>query len=61
MGTVPAFYTRVYSDRYGPSAMDVYHERSECLSGQRILADHNAVIGKGGRRLCSECGKYGPI
>jgi hypothetical protein len=61
VATIPAFYTRVYSQRYGPFAMEVYHERSECQSGQKILEDHNEVFGKGGRRLCSECRKYGSV
>lgn len=61
MGTLPAFYTRVYSTCYGADAMDVYQLRTECLRGQKILEDHNAVMGTGGRRLCSECLKYGPV
>jgi hypothetical protein len=61
VGMLPAFYTRILSARYGKDALDVYHERSECQSGQKILEDHNAVVGKGGRRLCSECLKYGPV
>lgn len=58
---MPAFYTRVYSSRYGEDATDVYHDRSECQRGQRILEDHNQVIGTGGRRRCSECNRFGPI
>lgn len=61
MGTVPAFYTRVFSLRYGEDAMDVYHDRSECHRGQKILEDHNEVLGQGGLRLCSECRRYGPV
>ena len=61
MGTLPAFYTRVYSVRYGEESMDVYHDRSECQRGQKILEDHNQVLGNGGRRLCSECLKYGRV
>jgi len=41
--------------------MEVYHERSECKRGQRVLEDHNQVIGKGRRRPRSECRKYGPV
>lgn len=61
MGTLPAFYTNLPSPRYGPFSLDVYHDRSECMIGQKILEDHNAVISKGGRRLCSECRRYGSV
>jgi hypothetical protein len=57
MATLPAFYTCFASPRYGTFAIDVYHERSECPRGLRILEDRTEVFGKGGRRLCSECRK----
>jgi hypothetical protein len=55
---MPAFYARVYSARYGPDAMEVYHERSECLRGQKILVDGNGELGQGGRPRCAECRNY---
>jgi hypothetical protein len=61
MGIVPAFYTRISSPRYGTFSMDVYHDRRECLSAQKILEDHNEILGKGGRRPCSECRKHGAV
>jgi len=33
----------------------------QCQIGQLILEDHNEVNGKGGRRLCSERRKHGPV
>jgi hypothetical protein len=57
----PAFYTRIYSLRYGKDAIEVYHDRSECRRGQKILEDHNEVLGQGGRRHCEECRKYGAV
>jgi len=61
VGILPAFYSRVYSLRYGEDAIEVYHDRSECRIGQLILQDHNQVMGQGGRRRCAECRKYGPV
>ena len=61
MGTMPAFSLRVYSLRYGEDAIEVYHDRSECPRGQKILEDHNQVLGTGGRRRCSERERFGPI
>lgn len=58
---MPAFYSRVYSLRYGEDAIEVYHDRSECQRGQKILEDHNQVLGTGGRRRCSECERFGPM
>jgi hypothetical protein len=59
MATLPAFYTCIASPRYGTFAVDVYHERSECQRGLRILEDRTRVFGTGGRRLCTECRKFG--
>jgi hypothetical protein len=58
MSALPAFYTWIASPRYGVFAVDVYHERSECPRGLKILQDRTEVFGKGGRRLCSECRKF---
>jgi hypothetical protein len=57
----PAFYTVVYSLRYGRDAMEVYHDRSECPNGKEILEDHNERSGVGGQRRCDECRKYGSV
>jgi len=51
----------VYTLRYGRDAMEVYHDRSECPSGKKILEDHNEKPGVGGRRRCDECRKYGSV
>jgi hypothetical protein len=59
MATLPAFYTCIASPRYGTIAVDVYHERTECQRGLRILQDRTEVFGTGGRRLCTECRKLG--
>jgi hypothetical protein len=59
VGILPAFYTRVYALRYGEDAMEVYHDRSECLRGQKILEDHNERFGQEGRRRCAKCGLAG--
>jgi hypothetical protein len=59
MATLPAFYTRIASPRYGTFAIDVYHEHSECQRGQRTLGDRTEVFGTGGRRLCTECRRFG--
>lgn len=61
MSVLPAFHTGLDDVRYGSDATEVYHDRSECLRGQKILADHTQTTGKGGRRLCSECRKYGAV
>jgi hypothetical protein len=61
VGILPAFHTGIDEPRYGKDATEVYHNRSECQSAQKILEDHNQTTGKGGRRLCAECRKYGPI
>lgn len=58
---LPPFYTGIDDPRYGAFATEVYHDRTKCEIGQRIVEDHHEVIGKGGRRLCSECRKYGPV
>jgi hypothetical protein len=55
VGTLPAFYTRVYSLRCGEDAMEVYHDRSECHRGQKILEDNNERLRQQGRRRCAEC------
>lgn len=60
MSLMPPSHTGIDGPRYGPFATEVYHNRSECPTGQRIIHDHNQTSGKGGRRLCSECRKYGP-
>lgn len=59
MGVLPAFYSRIYSLRYGVDAIEVYHDRSECHIGRMILEDHNEAFGKGGRQRCAECRKFG--
>jgi hypothetical protein len=59
VGILPAFHSRIYSLRYGEDVMDVYHDRSECRSGQKILEDHNEVLREGGRRRCAECRRFG--
>ena len=56
----PAFYTRIYSLRYGKDAIEVYHDRSECRIGRLIVRDGNQELGTDGRRRCEECRKYGP-
>jgi hypothetical protein len=61
VGVLPAFYSRIYSLRYGADAIEVYHDRSECHIGRMILEDHNEVFGKGGRPRCVECRKHGAI
>ena len=58
MGVLPAFCARVYSVRYGEVAMEVYHDRSECQRGQKILEDQNEQMGEGGRRRCFECQRF---
>ena len=58
---MPAFYSRIYSLRYGEDAIDVYHDQSECQIAQKILGDHNEVLGQGGRRHCAECQKYAAV
>jgi hypothetical protein len=45
--------------RFGTFAVDVYQERSECQRGLRILQDRTDVFGRGGRRLWTECRKFG--
>lgn len=60
VAVLPAFHTGIDDPRYGKDATEVYHNRSECQSAQKILADNNQTTGTGGRRLCSECRKYGP-
>ncbi len=64
MGVVsilPVFHSRIYSLRYGRDAIEVFHDRSECQRGQKILEDHNDQSGPGGRRRCAECSRFGPI
>jgi hypothetical protein len=61
MAMLPPFHTGIDDPRYGTLATDVYHDRTECESGQKIVEDHNQRSGNGGRRLCSECRKYGPV
>lgn len=56
---IPAFHTGIDSLRYGIDATEVYHDRSECQSGQMILEDHNETFGEGGRRRCKECRWFG--
>jgi len=56
---LPPFYTRIDEPRYGTLATDMYHDRTECERGQRIVEDHKSVSGKRGRRLCSECTSTG--
>ena len=58
---LPTFHVGIDDPRYGAFAAEVYHDRSECEIGQRIVADHTEVGGKVGRRLCSECSKHGPV
>ncbi len=61
MAVLPAFHTGIDDPSYGPDATEVYHDQSECRSGQKILSDKHQTAGKGGRRLCSECRKYGAV
>jgi hypothetical protein len=58
---LPPFHTEIDDPRYGAFVAEVYHDSTECEIGQRIVADHHGVIGKGGRRLCSECSRHGPV
>jgi hypothetical protein len=55
---LPAFHTLTDSARYGANATDVYHDRSECSLGKKILLDGNGELGQGGRRRCAECRNY---
>jgi hypothetical protein len=55
----PLFYTCIASPRFGTFAVDVNQECSECQRGLRILQDRTEVFGTGGRRLWTECPKFG--
>ncbi len=59
MAMIAAFHTGIDSLRYGRDATEVYHNRSECQAGQKILEDHNETFGQGGRRRCKECLRFG--
>jgi hypothetical protein len=56
---IPGFHTGIDDPRYGKDATEVYHNRSECQSGQKILEDHSETFGEGGRRRCEECRRFG--
>jgi hypothetical protein len=40
---------------YSPRERAVYHDRSDCVHGQRIKQDGYAIPGTEGRQLCSRC------
>ncbi len=40
---------------YAQRERAVYHDRSDCIHGQRIKQDGYAVLGTEGRQLCNRC------
>jgi hypothetical protein len=40
---------------YSQRERSVYHDRSDCVHGQRIKQEGNAVPGMDGRQLCNRC------
>jgi hypothetical protein len=60
VAVLPAFYTYIASPHYGTFAVSIYHDRSECQHRQTILGDGTEVLGKGGRRLCTQCREFAP-
>lgn len=48
MAKVPAFYSKLASDK------PVYHDNDACDEGNNIKAE-NKVSGNGGRRQCDTC------
>lgn len=58
MVIVAPFHT--LSTEYSPSHREVYHDRSECKYGARILPK-DRLPGTGSRERCAECLRLGRV